>query len=178
MPHSEIQVELDWQFKWGHKTQKKPIRGLNLPDFQLLLESKTMGVGKNVYWKGGHRTYFVDGGNNLGGDTAQHWKKQNKCILGGRDTSHYLLIGTTMSRPSDNIQNPSRRLPDILKPPQIRHPYVLKYDSPRWLVGWSPLHNHTTSWPNLQVEDLQERSILFRWKLTKYRVFFSMSKVI
>ena len=26
-----------------------------------------------------------------------------------------------------------------------------------WLVGgWSPLHNHTTSWLNLQVEDLQE----------------------
>ena len=34
---------------------------------------------KNVYCKGGHRTYLLDEGNNWGGDTAQHW---------GGDTTH------------------------------------------------------------------------------------------
>ena len=35
-------------------------------------------VKKNVTGRGGgHRTYFVDGGNNWGGDTAQE-KKENK----------------------------------------------------------------------------------------------------
>ena len=29
---------------------------------------------KNLYWEGGHRTYFVDEGNTWGGDTAQHRK--------------------------------------------------------------------------------------------------------
>ena len=28
--------------------------------------------GENIYWQGGYRTYFVDRGNNWGGDTAQH----------------------------------------------------------------------------------------------------------
>ena len=28
---------------------------------------------KNLYWEGGQRTYFVEEGNNWGGDTAQHW---------------------------------------------------------------------------------------------------------
>ena len=32
---------------------------------------------KNVYWKGGHRTYLLDEGNNWGGDTAQHCKKKH-----------------------------------------------------------------------------------------------------
>ena len=29
----------------------------------------TIGMRKKTYWKGGHCTYFVDGGNNWGGDS-------------------------------------------------------------------------------------------------------------
>ena len=31
-----------------------------------------IGVGENISWVGGHRTYFVDGVNNWVEDTAQH----------------------------------------------------------------------------------------------------------
>ena len=60
------------------------LASFNFPDSQLCLESKTEprlekapnymeGGGtpnrKNIYW-GGHRTYFLDGGNNWGWDTV------------------------------------------------------------------------------------------------------------
>ena len=39
--------------------------------------------------RGEHRTYFVDGGNNWGGDTAQHGKKKLSCgWVGGGDTAY------------------------------------------------------------------------------------------
>ena len=56
-----------------------------MPDSQLCLEPKTEPsaakaydyIGgdtaqKNIYWKGGPRTYLLDEGNNWGGDTAQN----------------------------------------------------------------------------------------------------------
>ena len=36
------------------------------------LDRGTIGMGENMYWEGGHCTYFVNGGSNWGGDTAQH----------------------------------------------------------------------------------------------------------
>ena len=45
---------------------------------------------KNVYWEGGHHTYFVDKGDTCGGDTAQHRKMK------GGDTEHTLLMGGTI----------------------------------------------------------------------------------
>ena len=36
------------------------------------LMGEQLGWYKNIYWEAGHCTYFVDGGNNWGGDTAQH----------------------------------------------------------------------------------------------------------
>ena len=39
-------------------------------------------VAKNVHCEGGHRTYFVDGGSNWGGDTVQHAKKKSICSGG------------------------------------------------------------------------------------------------
>ena len=58
---------------------------LELARFSILLriqgrarvEKTTLGGTphrKNVYWEGGHRTYFVDEGDTWGGDTAQHRK--------------------------------------------------------------------------------------------------------
>ena len=47
-----------------------------------LLTRVTHGVGTphNIErWEGGHRTYFVDGRNNWGGDTAQHRKTKLGC---------------------------------------------------------------------------------------------------
>ena len=73
LPHSKMQVGLDWQLNWFStllKIQKEPCVA-KAPNF--------IGGGtphrKNVYWdeRGGHSTYSVDVGNNWGGDTAQHW---------------------------------------------------------------------------------------------------------
>ena len=60
-----------------------------MPDSQVCLEPKTEPIlaktydyiggdtaQRNVHWKGGLRTYLLDEGNNWGGDTAQHRKKQ------------------------------------------------------------------------------------------------------
>ena len=38
-------------------------------------------TGKNVYWEGGHRTYFIDGGNIWGGDFAQICKKKGRLTV-------------------------------------------------------------------------------------------------
>ena len=46
----------------------KPRRGDTAHTF---LMGETIGVGKK-YTGGGHRTYFVDGGNNWGGDNAHY----------------------------------------------------------------------------------------------------------
>ena len=76
----------------------------------------------------------------------------------------------TTSKPlrnsQDNLQKTSRKLSETIQTTVrhledtsdnlFRHLTVLKYDSTGWLGGWSPLHNHTTLWPNLQVENLQE----------------------
>ena len=42
---------------------------------------------KNVYWEGGHRTYFVDKSNTWGGDTAQHRK------MGGGHRTYFVDEG-------------------------------------------------------------------------------------
>ena len=34
---------------------------------------------ESIYLEGGHCTHFVDEGNNWGGDTAQHCKKELRC---------------------------------------------------------------------------------------------------
>ena len=66
---------------WGDTAQKKGILGGG-DTAHTLLTRVTHGVGTphNIErWEGGHRTYFVDGRNNWGGDTAQHRKKKLSC---------------------------------------------------------------------------------------------------
>ena len=47
------------------------------------MHKTTMGGGHRTEitntGREGHRIYFVNGGNNLGGDTAQHGKKKLRC---------------------------------------------------------------------------------------------------
>ena len=65
------------------------LASLNLPDSQVCLESKTEPEWKKNY---------------IGGDTAQ-----KKCILGGGDTTHTLLMGGTIGAGTPHtLQTPSR----------------------------------------------------------------------
>ena len=81
-----------------------------------LLESKTepsvakaqnymeRGHGKNVYWEGGHPTYFLDGGNSWGGE---------KTLTGWGHTAHTLLmVGTPHYIEKKYVRKPFRHLPD------------------------------------------------------------------
>ena len=55
---------------------------------------------KKLFWEGGHRTYFVDWGNNWGEDTAQHWKNKVGWLLAG-SVSDY---STPFKAPSSILQ--------------------------------------------------------------------------
>ena len=77
----------------GDTAQKKCILGGG-DTAHTLLTRVTHGVGTphNIErWGGGHRTYFVDGRNNWGGDTAQHRKKKLSCGWVGGGPSQEII---------------------------------------------------------------------------------------
>ena len=99
MPDSQFCLESKTEPEWeknyigGDTAQKKCILGGGDTAHTLLMRV-THGVGTphNIErWEGG-RTYFVDGRNNWGGDTAQHRKNKYevliRCVLQYIKTKH------------------------------------------------------------------------------------------
>ena len=90
----------------------------------------------------------------------QKWYEDSFRIFSRQLLNLQDTLKTTFRQPTEKFQKPSRLLPDTLKTPQILYSGTSQYLNMiapgGWGVGGSPPHNHTTSWPNLQVENLQE----------------------
>ena len=66
-------------------------------------------MGKNIYWRGGHRTYFLDGGNNWGGEKTYTGRGGHRTYFVDGGT---IRVGIPQKIEKKYVNKPFRHLPD------------------------------------------------------------------